>query len=220
MCSRSFTAKHENEERNETETDTTTEDVSEWKAYLKKMKNPDEESGSEEDGSDGSSSLVDLSGVLENEESYAEDEVPGYFLHVTGEGVKIWILADRGADDRLEISDSDVQQLLARSDVNDGNGHDKNISVADDTFAPFHLTKADAVANVTRVRALSACAASYEAALKAQQESEARRREAMRAQTMSELGVGVGGAEVSLSVAERKKLLWDSSGKLASGLKK
>ena len=79
-------------------------------------------------------------------------------------------------------------------------------------FAPYHLSKATALSNVSRVKAASAaCVHTYEACLKSQQAHVARRRKLVRQGNME------GVPHQQLSVAERKKLLWDSSGKLATG---
>lgn len=131
-----------------------------------------------------------------------DDNVPGYVIHYSNEGIKIWILADRThtSSDSTTYNAEDVRQLISQDNTSSC------------SLAPFHLTRADAIANVTRVRAATSNARSYEKCLKEQQVTAARLREVSQQGLVD--GNYEGGEASVLSVAERKKLLWDSSGKL------
>jgi hypothetical protein len=172
------------------------EEISEWKAYLQKMKNGNNNNTSEgDDDDDTAASQLDTSDDAADD----DDIVPGYILYTTNEGTKIWLLADH--TDGTEYSDQDVKQLLA-----------SGLSPPDSsTFASFHMSKSAALSNISRVRAKAASVLSYEEALVRQQAAVARRREAIRRGNMEGRVEGGG-----LSVADRKKLLWDSSGKLTT----
>ncbi len=75
-------------------------------------------------------------------------------------------------------------------------------------FAPFHLSKEEALANISLVKK-HMTSVNYEEALQAQQECLDRRRKELRSRNMMSQDV----AEPLLTVAERKKMLWDSAGK-------
>ena len=180
---------------------TDNDDVDQWKAYLQKMST--DRNGSNDDDEDsesGSASDSDTGNEVEK-----EDEVEGYFRYVTAEGHIIWILIDEGQSPK-DINDEIVNNMMTMEKMRTDSLHDEGY------LSPFHMSKEDALSNVTKVREFRN-KKNYENALMRQQEEQARKLQAIRQNTTSKL-TDEDGNEVGMSVAERKKLLWNSSGKL------
>lgn len=139
-----------------------TENISEWKDYLRSLNSNGNQSNDESE-SDDDISEMDIDVQLE---SANDDEVPGYFLYITAEGHKVWILLDENKT-KTDYNDEVVEKLIEK-------GSDPN-SMNDGTyFSPFHLSRDDAITNVIKVKEF-VNKENYERALLLQAEEQERR---------------------------------------------
>ena len=185
----------------------TISEVDEWKDYLRKMST----TTGGEDASESESESESSDDAGEKEEEREEEEVEGYFRYVTAEGHEVWILVD-ATRTQAEYTDEVVQDLMGGQRDTDGDERERDGSY----FSPIHLSKAEAVTNVTKVQEFRN-KQKYEKGLLTQQEEQAEKLLLIRQKTTSTDSEG-GGME-GMSVAERKKLLWNSSGKLETKVK-
>jgi len=187
-------------------------EVDEWKDYLRRMSKDrqggdDEGSGSgsgtesdeESDNDDDDQPNTTISSSLQPE----EEEVPGYFLYVTEEGHKIWILLDPEGRSRTDYNDDVVKSLLQSG------GEERK----EDSYSAFHLSKEDAMTNVTQVSEFLN-KQKYEKALVSQKEEQQKKLQLMRQHSTTATTDEDGNEVEGMTIAERKKLLWNSSGKL------
>jgi hypothetical protein len=193
------------------------DEVDAWKSYLRQIHagnhggNHDEEDDEDEESDDD----CDDDSADNEVDGGGGGEVPGYFLYVTAEGHEVWIrLEDDGGEG--DFTDETVLNMIEKSSAesqkrtsggNDGDGDDGY-------YSPFHLNKEDALSNVSRVKEF-VNKQKYEKGLLLQQEEQSRKLQAIRqnttdSATMNEEGKAVEG----ISVADRKKMLWNSNGKL------
>jgi hypothetical protein len=205
-----------------------TNEVDEWKDYLRKISTErdrdgddatDEDDEDENEDEDGSECVSDEHALPGAEGT--DDEVEGYFLYVTAEGHKIWILTD-AARSQEEYNDEEVQSMIdkgAAGGNSSSQGDDEGGREDSDYFSPFHFSKEDALTNVTKVKEFIN-KQKYEKALVSQQEEQVKKLMAIRQKTHCSIATDEEGNEVEgLSVAERKKLLWNSSGELETNSK-
>lgn len=185
-------------------------EIDEWKDYLKKMST--ENQGSDSDIGTASECDTETCGSNIIDDVHDPDAVPGYFLYVTAEGHEIWILIDSERA-QTEYNDDVVHDMLQESKLNTtGDGESAG---NDGQYCPFHLSKADALTNVTKVTEFIN-KQKYENALLLQQEEQQRKLAAIRQLTTTVVTNEEGKEVEGMTVAERKKLLWNSSGKLES----
>lgn len=207
--------KEKKEEVEEEEGIPSSSEVDEWKDYLRKMSSSGTGPGDdeEEEYGSGTDSDSDSDRVGQGGQEQEEEEVEGYFRYVTAEGHEVWILLqqEEGGESRRqeEYTDELVNSML---------GGERGAPSDANSFSPFHLSKEDALTNVTQVKEFRS-KQQYEKALLSQQAEQTKKLQLIRQNTASMTTDKEGNAIEGMSVAERKKLLWNSSGKLETKTK-